>query len=85
MERIAQTVNMSKYHLARLFKKHTGVTPYSYYQDIKIRKLKEALRDANLTVTQAFAACGAEYNGSFAKAFREAVGMTPTQYRKSLR
>ncbi|MGI5836688.1 MAG: helix-turn-helix domain-containing protein [Chloroflexota bacterium] len=84
MEKIAQTVNLSKYHLARLFKKHSGVTPYSYYQDVKIRKLKEALRDTSLTVAQAFAACGVEYTGSFARVFREAVGMTPTQYRKSL-
>ncbi len=84
MEKIAQAANMSRYHFARVFKKHTGMTPYSYYQDIKIRRLKEALRDTNLSITQAFASCGVEYSGSFARVFRDKVGMTPTQYRKSL-
>jgi transcriptional regulator GlxA family with amidase domain len=67
-----------------MFKKETGTTPYGYYQDIKIRKLKDALRDTNLSVTQAFAACGVEYSGNLAKVFKEKVGMTPTQYRKTL-
>lgn len=84
MEKIAQAASMSRYHFARVFKKHTGMTPYSYYQDIKVRGLKDALRDTNLSITQAFAACGVEYSGSFARVFRDKVGMTPTQYRKSL-
>lgn len=84
MDKIADTVKMSRYHFARVFKKHTGMTPYSYYQDIKIRKLKDTLRDTNLSVTQAFASCGVEYSGSFARVFKDKVGMTPTQYRKTL-
>ncbi len=84
MEKAAQAASMSRYHFARVFKKHTGMTPYSYYQDIKIRRLKATLRDTNLSITQAFASCGVEYSGSFAKVFRDKVGMTPTQYRKSL-
>lgn len=84
MESIARAAGMSRFHFARVFKKHTGTTPYSYYQDIRIRRLKDALRDTNLSVAQAFASCGLEYSGSFAKVFHDKVGMTPTQYRKSL-
>ncbi len=84
MDKIADAVKMSRYHFARIFKKHTSITPYSYYQDIKIRKLKDALRDKNLSITQAFASCGVEYSGSYAKLFKEKVGMTPSQYRKTL-
>lgn len=84
MDKIADAVNMSRYHFARVFKKRTGMTPYSYYQDIKIRKLKDALRNTNLSITQAFASCGVEYSGSFARVFKDKVGMTPTQYRKTL-
>ncbi len=84
MDKIADAVKMSRYHFARVFKKNSGMTPYSYYQDIKIRKLKDALRDTNLSITQAFASCGVEYNGSFARVFKDKVGMTPTQYRKTL-
>lgn len=81
--RVAEAVGFSRYHFARLFKKHVGVTPYCYYQSIKVQKLKEALRDTSLSVTQAFAACGVDYSGSFAKLFKDRTGMTPTQYRKT--
>lgn len=84
LDKTAQAASMSRYHFARVFKKNTGMTPYSYYQDIKIRKLKEALRDPNLSISQAFASCGVEYSGSYAGIFRNKVGMTPTQFRKSL-
>lgn len=84
IEKTARAVNLSRYHLARVFKKQTDMAPYSYYQDVKIKRLKEALRNADLSISQAFASCGVAYSGHIAKAFRDKVGMTPTQYRKSL-
>lgn len=85
LDRIAVTVHLSRSHLARLFKKHTGMTPYSYYQEIRVNRLKEALRDKNLSISEAFASCGIEYHGNFARFFKEKVGMTPSQYRKTIR
>jgi AraC family transcriptional regulator len=81
---VARAVSLSKYHFARLFKNHTGITPYGYYQDVKISKLKEKLCDISLSISQAFTDCGVDYNGNFAKVFREKVGMTPSQYRASV-
>lgn len=80
----AQAANLSRYHFARLFKKHTSMTPYSYYQDIKIKKIKEKLCDKNLSVCQAFADCGVDYNGNHAKIFKEKTGMTPSKYRETV-
>ena len=82
IDKIAKAACLSPSHLMRLFKKHTGMTPYSYYQEIKVARLKEALRDKNLSVYQAFLSCGFEYPGNFARFFKEQVGMTPSQYRK---
>lgn len=84
IDEVAEAVSLSKYHFARLFKKHTGMTPYGYYQDIKISKLKEKLCDVNLSISQAFADCGVDYNGNFAKIFKEKVGLTPSQYKASV-
>jgi len=81
IDKMANTVNLSRYHYTRLFKKHTDMTPYQYYQDIKIGKLKEKMCDKNLSVAQVFAECGVDYNGNFAKIFKQKVGMTPSQYR----
>ena len=84
IDKVAGIVHLSRSHLVRLFKKHTGLTPYSYYQELKINRLKEALCDNNLSVTEAFASCGIEYHGNFAKLFKEKVGMTPSRYKKSM-
>ncbi len=81
VDKVGDTVNLSRYHYTRLFKKHTGMTPYQYYQEVKIAKLKEKMCDKNLSVAQAFAECGLDYNGNFVKIFKEKVGMTPSQYR----
>jgi len=81
MDELAKLVHMSRYHYIRLFKQHTGMTPYNYYQDVKFRKLKEMLCDKNLSITQVFDECGVDYNGNLAKKFKSMLGMTPAQYR----
>lgn len=83
LTKVAEAVNLSTYHFARLFKKHTGETPYSHYKKIKVGKLKEKLRDKNLSISEIFAACGVDYNGAFGKIFKEIVGMSPSEYRET--
>jgi AraC family transcriptional regulator len=85
IEAIAQSVNLSPSYFCRLFKNHTGVTPHEYYTKCKIDRLKEALLDANLTVEQAFTACGVAYHGYYARLFRQKTGYSPSQYRKLAR
>ena len=79
----AKTACLSKAHFSKLFKKHTGVTPYEYYINYKISKLKEKLLDANLSVAQAFAACNMDYNGHSARVFKNKTGLSPSAYRKT--
>ena len=84
IEEVAKQCGYSKYHFTRAFKEQTGITPYNYYQDLKISKLKETLRDKNTTVLEAFDKCGISYHGDWASLFKEKVGMTPSEYRKNL-
>jgi len=81
-EKTAKAAYLSKSHFTKLFKKHTGITPYEYYINYKISKLKELLRDTNLSISQAFAECNMNYNGHSARLFREKVGVTPSEYRR---
>lgn len=78
----AKAACLSKAHFAKLFKKHTGITPYEYHINYKISKLKEKLLDTNLSIAQAFAACNMDYNGHSARVFKDKTGVSPSAYRK---
>jgi AraC-like DNA-binding protein len=78
----AKAACLSREHFVKLFKKHTGVTPYKYYVNYKVGKLKETLEDSSLSVAQAFAACGMDYNGNSARVFKDITGIPPSKYRK---
>mgnify|MGYP000309280013 FL=1 len=82
LSKTAKAACLSKAHFNKLFKKHTGITPYQYYINYKISKLKEKLLDTNLTIAEAFAACNINYNGHSARLFKEKVGVSPSVYRK---
>lgn len=84
IDKLSGIVHMSRYHYTRLFKQHTGMTPYNYYQDVRFGKLKEMLCDTNLSITQVFDECGVDYNGNSAKKFKDMLGMTPAQYRATM-
>jgi AraC-like DNA-binding protein len=84
IEKLADAVHMSRYHYHRLFKQHTGMTPYSYYQSVKFSKLKQMLCDNNLSITQVFNECGMDFDGNLAKKFKQYLGMTPSQYRAKM-
>lgn len=84
LEEIASFVGLSRAHFAKLFKNHTGITPFEHYNNYRISKVKEKLIDTNLSIFQAFNECGMEYNGHYAKVFKDLTGYSPSEYRKKM-
>lgn len=84
IDKLSGAVYISKYRYVRLFKQHMGMTPYCYYQEVKIEKIKEKLCESNLSIAQAFAECGVDYNGNFVKVFKQKTGMSPSEYRRMM-
>lgn len=80
---VAKSVSMSVRQLYSLFRQHTGMTPGSYYKQVKVDHIKERLLDKDLTIAEAFAACGEDSRGTYARVFKEIVGMSPKEYRAS--
>ncbi|MBR0599817.1 helix-turn-helix domain-containing protein [Sinanaerobacter chloroacetimidivorans] len=79
---VAEAVFLSSSYFSRMFKRHTGKTPHEYYMNIKIERMKEKLLDRNLSVEEAFAACGIRYHSHYVSWFKKETGFSPKEYRK---
>ena len=84
LDKVLAASGLSKSHFTRLFRQHTGITAHEYYIRVKIERLKEKLSDPHSTVSQAFAACNLDYSGHFARVFKDRVGVSPSEYRRSI-
>ena len=81
-EAVAKAAGISKSQLYVLFKQHVKITPGEYHKLCKIERVKEKLRDKNLSIKEAFAACGENSRGWLYRVFKETTGLSPGEYRK---
>ncbi len=79
----ARAAGLSPSRFVRMFREDAGFTPREYYLEVRFTHIREALQDVNLSVAQAFAACGTDYNSHHVAQFRKHVGMSPSHYRKT--
>jgi AraC family transcriptional regulator of adaptative response/methylated-DNA-[protein]-cysteine methyltransferase len=77
---LAAHAGMSRYHLHRVFKAVTGVTPKAYADTHRAKRVREAL-DRSRTVTDAIYGAGFGSNGRFYATSDQMLGMKPTDYR----
>ncbi|MGH6608794.1 MAG: bifunctional DNA-binding transcriptional regulator/O6-methylguanine-DNA methyltransferase Ada [Burkholderiaceae bacterium] len=81
LHRLAQRAGISAYHLHRVFKAETGVTPKQYAAAHQAKRVKAEL-GSNHTVTDAIYGAGFNSNGRFYEQSNSMLGMTPTDYRR---
>ncbi len=77
---LAQRAGMSPYHLHRIFKAATGVTPKQYADAHRSRRLQAGLGRAE-RVTDAIYSAGFNSSGRFYDQAPALLGMTPSRYR----
>jgi len=77
---LASQAGLSAFHLHRVFKAITGVTPKQYAAAHRARRVKAELGRSN-TVTEAIYDAGYNSNGRFYESSNQLLGMTPTAYR----
>ena len=80
LEQLANHAGLSTFHLHRLFKAITGVTPKQYAAAHRAKRVKSELDRSN-TVTDAIYGAGYNSNGRFYEQSNDVLGMTPTTYR----
>lgn len=80
LEALAAEAAMSPFHLHRVFKAVTGVTPRAYAAAHRARRMQQALATAG-TVTDAIYAAGYESSGRYYADAGGRLGMTPSAFR----
>jgi AraC-like DNA-binding protein len=82
LSELAEVANLSHYHLAHLFKDQTGLSPGIYLRVLKMEKASELLATTFFSVKEIMAMVGYNDKSHFARHFRDAFGITPSEYRK---
>jgi len=65
-----------------MFRKSTGATPHQFVLRQKIDRAKAMLRAPDARVLDVAVACGFKTQQHFAQVFRDASGVSPTEYRQ---
>lgn len=81
LDDLATQVNLSKFHLLRMFKKATGSTPHRYLVQLRLARAAELLRRSRMPVSQIVVECGYQSPSQFSAMFRRTYGMSPRDYR----
>lgn len=80
LDELARIAGLSPFHLHRVFRAATGVTPRQYAAAHRGRRVRAAL-DEGRTVTEAIYDAGYNSSGRFYDDAAGLLGMTPTRYR----
>jgi len=79
---ISERAGLSSYHLHRLFKRITGVTPKAYAQAHRMQRVRTKLGDTDNKVTDAIYDAGYNSNSRFYAESNQLLGMAPKKYRE---
>jgi transcriptional regulator GlxA family with amidase domain len=85
IQALADAAGLSMYHFARAFKQSEGMTPHGYVVQCRVRRVQELLAGTDLPLSEIALASGFSDQSHCARRFREHVGVTPSDYRWSMR
>ncbi len=83
LEQIAGAAGISVRECTRCFKRCIETSPAAYLNQYRLRIACRMLRETAESVLAVSEACGFSSPSYFTKAFRDALGSTPLEYRKA--
>lgn len=81
LDYLARTYGISKFHLARQFRRYTGSPIGEYIITRRINHAKELLKYSGQTINEIAVSCGTPNVSHFIRIFKDREGKTPLQYR----
>jgi AraC-like DNA-binding protein len=76
---LAAQTSLSPFHLVRVFRRATGITPHAYLESVRIRRAQRLLECGKPPADVAFAT-GFSSQSHFTERFRRTLGVTPARY-----
>ncbi len=81
---LAQMMNLSERHLARLFKCHTSQTIQAYRDRLRLQHGEQLLLNTEMFVKEIAVACGYESSRQFIRLWKKEKGLGPERWRKKV-
>jgi transcriptional regulator GlxA family with amidase domain len=85
VETLAQMASLSPRHFARAFAAEVGMPPGRYVERTRLEAARRHLEDTAEGVEQTARACGYRTTEAMRRAFIEALGVSPAEYRRRFR
>lgn len=85
LDRLAKYTAYSSFHFSRIFKERYGLPPLYYISSLRLQRAKELLLSSDLPVRDIAMEIGQQSLGTFTTRFTQRVGMTPNDFRNSVR
>jgi len=83
VDKIAESVNVSKYYFCREFHSETGYTVVRYINNLRCREAQKLLYEGKLSIGEIARLCGFENVSYFSRMYKQIIGETPTQTRSN--
>ena len=81
LNEIALSINVSPWHLCRLFRMGTGTSVNQYLLNLRMERAKELLETTCLRVKEIMNQVGIRDESHFARTFKKLYGVSPSQHR----
>lgn len=81
LDALAEQFFISRAHLAREFRRHTGTTVIAYVNELRVDQARRLLHETDRPIAQIAADVGFATVTHFNRVFREQLGSTPRQVR----
>lgn len=81
--RLAAIAAMSEFHFAREFKRAFGTSPHAHVLVVRLQRARNALENSAKTILEIALESGFADSSHFARVFRKAYRISPTDFRQS--
>lgn len=81
LEKLSETVYISKHYLSHMFKEQTGTSPIKYLTDKRMARAVELLMGSEFSISSISKQVGYDNPQYFGQVFKKAYGISPAEYR----